>query len=222
MPTEAAVRPSLAVDPLLAALRWRYAVKAFDPGFKIDAETWSALEESLVLAPSSFGLQPWRFLVVDDPAVRAELRPASWNQAQITDASRLVVFAYKKSLSPADVRRYVERTAEVRGVAPATLAGFEQMMVGHLAKLGPAAADEWAKRQVYIALGQFLASAALLGIDACPMEGFDPAKYDERLGLARDGFGSVVLATAGRRAASDKYAAAKKVRFATREVVRHV
>lgn len=216
------VAPGLAPQTLLSALRWRYATKRFDPAARIDAATWSALEEALVLAPSSYGMQPWRFLVVDDPAVRARLKPVAWNQAQITDASHLVVFAYRKGLSAADARRHVERTAAVRGVPVESLAKFEEMLVAHVTKPRPFDADEWARRQVYIALGQFLAAAALLGVDACPMEGFDPLRFDEILGLAPQGYASVVLATAGRRHPEDAYARHSKVRFERSDVVRHV
>ncbi|NOT32507.1 MAG: NAD(P)H-dependent oxidoreductase [Planctomycetes bacterium] len=207
---------------LLAQLRWRYATKRFDPSFKIEAATWSALEQALLLAPSSYGLQPWRFVVVTDPAVRAKLRAASWNQAQIVEASHLVVFAIKKGLNAADVRRYVERTAEVRGVPRESLAGAEQMMTTHVERPQPFDIDEWSRRQLYLALGMFLTSAALLGIDACPMEGIEPPKYDEILGLTREGCAAVCVATAGRRASDDKYATLAKVRFDAREVIRRV
>ena len=93
----------LAPDQLLAALRWRYATKKFDPASKIPADVWDALEQSLVLTPSSFGLQPWKFLVVSDPAVRARLQPESWNQPQVTEASHFVVLAARTDLTKADI-----------------------------------------------------------------------------------------------------------------------
>lgn len=210
---------TLTPDQLLTQLRWRYATKHFDASAKLDAATWNALEQSLLLAPSSYGLQPWRFVVVTDPAVRAKLRAASWNQAQIVEASHLVVFAIKKGLSAADVRRYVERTAEVRKVTRESLAGFEQMMVTHVQRPKPFDIDSWSQRQLYLALGMFLASAAMLGIDACPMEGIDPAQYDALLGLAAQGYATVCVATAGRRASDDAYASLPKVRFDARDVI---
>lgn len=213
---------TLTPDQLLTQLRWRYATKHFDPGAKIDAPTWNALEQALLLAPSSYGLQPWHFVVVTDPAVRAQLRAASWNQPQIVAASHLVVFAIKKGLNAADVRRYVERTAEVRKVSYESLAGFEQMMVKHVQQPKPFDLDAWSRRQLYLALGVFLASAAVLGIDACPMEGIDPAQYDTILGLATHGYATVCVATAGRRASDDAYALHPKVRFDARDVIQHV
>jgi nitroreductase len=211
----------VADDVVVRQLGWRYATKKFDPSRKISPADWQTLEYALVHAPSSFGLQPWHFVVVTDPAVRAKLRSVSWNQAQITDASHLVVFTVKKNLGAADVERYLSRIAEVRGITLESLAGHKQMMLGSLNR----AVEEvhnWATRQVYIALGFFLSAAALVGIDACPMEGFQPDKYDEILGLTARGYGSVVLGAAGYRAADDPYLALPKVRFKAEDVITHV
>ena len=209
-------------DQLLAQLRWRYATKRFDPTYRIDAAAWSALEQALVLSPSSYGLQPWRFFVIDDAAVRARLRTVSGNQPQVVDASHLVVFAIRKGLDAAHVRRYLDRVAAVRGQPRESLAGAERAMVAHVERPQPFEIDEWSKRQLYIALGVFLTSAALLGIDACPMEGIEPPRYDEILGLPEQGGAAVCAAAAGRRAGDDKYASLAKVRFEASDVVRHV
>ncbi|MBL0059396.1 MAG: NAD(P)H-dependent oxidoreductase [Elusimicrobia bacterium] len=211
MPTlsvESPISPASLIDQL----RWRYATKVFDPARKIPAALWTALEEALVLAPSSFGLQPWKFFVVQNKAVREKLRPAAWNQSQITDASHLVVFAIKKNLNVEDVRKFIALTAKVRGVTVESLAPYQKMMEGFAAH-PPLDINVWAARQVYIALGTFLTSAALLGVDACPMEGFAPGTFDEILGLDKKGYATVVVATAGYRSAEDKYAAAPKVRY---------
>jgi nitroreductase len=205
---------------LLATLNWRYATKRFDPAQRIDAATWDALEESLVLTPSSYGLQPWKFLVITDPALRAQLQPRSWNQTQVTECSHYVVFLGRTGLDTADIDRLIQSTATVRGVPAESIAGYRTMMIGDLIK-GPRSQviTEWATRQVYIALGQFMASCAMLRVDACPMEGIDPAAYDEILGLAGSGYATRVACAAGYRAAGDKYATAKKVRFPRSEVV---
>ncbi|MBA3686853.1 MAG: NAD(P)H-dependent oxidoreductase [Planctomycetes bacterium] len=212
----------LAPEELLTQLRWRYATKRFDPQRRIDDATWSALEDALVLAPSSYGLQPWRFLVIDDPDLRSELRTVSMDQPQIVEASHLVVFAASTVITEQDVDGFVERTAEVRGVPVASLDAFRQTMIGDVVD-GPRAliAREWAARQAYIALGVLLSSAAMLGIDACPMEGFDPAGYDRILGLEDHSLRAVVLATLGYRRADDKHAAMPKVRFTKDQVVEH-
>ncbi len=210
-------------ETLLGALTWRYAVKKFDPAKRIPAATWSALEGALVLAPSSYGLQPWKFIVVQDPAVRARLSAASYGQTQPVDCSHHVVFALRKNLSAADVDRYIDRTIAVRGGERERLKGYRDIMVGSTERARTAGTlDTWMSHQVYIALGQFMACAALLGVDTCPMEGLDPAKYDEILGLAAQGYATLCACAAGYRAADDKYAAAHKVRFPAGEVVHYV
>lgn len=209
-----------APDTLIKALNWRYATKAFDPTRKVSDADLNTLLQSLVLTPSSFGLQPYRFLVVTDPALRARLREASWGQGQVTDCSHLVVFLARQQMTEADVDHYIARIAQVRGDRPENLAAYRGMMVGTLVT-GPRAATvpEWAARQAYIALGQFMASAALLGLDTCPMEGLDPKKYDEILGLESTPFRTVVACPVGYRAEGDKYAALAKVRFPAEELV---
>ncbi len=221
MAITAAANAAAAPETLLASLRWRAAIKKFDAEKRIPAGAWTALEDALTLAPSSYGLQPWRFFVVDDPSLRAKLRPAAWDQAQITDADRLVVFAVKKDFGAADVERFVERVSEVRRLPVAALEGYKKMMLAS-ASLPPERVTAWLIRQVYIALGVFLTSAAALGVDACPMEGFDKDKFDEILGLPAKGYNSVVLAAAGYRAPDDAYASQAKVRFPREEVVAHL
>jgi len=203
------------IDPnqLLAQLNWRYATKQFDPTRRISAADWTTLEEALRLTPSSFGLQPWKFIVVTDPAVRAKLRPASWDQAQITDASHLVVLAAKSNFSETDVDAHIIHLAKAQGTAASALAPLRGAMAGTIQRMDEATRNAWTRNQVYIALGNLLTSAALLGIDACPMEGFDRAQYDEILSLKAKGYSSAVVATLGYRATTDKYAGAPKVRF---------
>ena len=208
---------------LLEALNWRYATKQLDPARQIPAEIWATLEQALVLSPSSFGIQPWKFIVVTDPAVRAKLVPVSWGQTQPVDASHHVVFAVKKGLGEPEITRYIARTAEVRGVPVAALEGFKNMMLGSLQKaVAGGYLDAWQTHQIYIALGQFMASAAVLGIDTCPMEGIEPTQYDEILGLTGTGYATVVTCAAGYRAADDKYAHLPKVRFPVDEVITRI
>lgn len=220
MITEAAEK-NVTPEALDSAMNWRYAVKKFDAAGRIPAERWAALERSLVLSPSSYGLQALKFLVIDDKALRAQLRTASWDQGQVTDADKLVVFLVKKDAGPADVQRFVDRISEVRRVPAEMLEGYKQTMLQSVS-LPPEKVEAWLTRQVYIALGNFLTSAALLGVDACPMEGFDKDKYDELLGLHAKGWKSVVVAAAGTRASDDAYAKNAKVRFPLSELVEHI
>lgn len=218
MNTAALVAPA----ELLSALNRRYAVKKFDPKGKIAPEAWDALEQSLVLAPSSYGLQPFRFFVVEDKALRAKLREVSWSQSQITDADKLVVFAAARTPNAAHVEAFIARIAEVRGVSKESLEGYKNGMLGKLSRADEAQNAQWAARQTYIALGVFLTSAAALGVDACPMEGFEGAKYDELLGLRAQGYTAVCVATAGVKAEDDDYAKLAKVRLPRTELVKHV
>jgi nitroreductase len=208
---------------LIDQLNWRYATKLYDSARKISAADWSALEEALVLSPSSLGLQPWAFLVVDNPAVRAELMLASYGQPQIVDASHLVVFATKTNLTEADVDAHVRRTAEVRGLPVESLAGLRTMASRSIVQgMSDAERRVWAGNQTYIALGNLVTSAALLGIDATPMEGIERSRYDDILGLKPRGLTTSVVAALGYRADGDKYATTPKVRFAREQVVQHV
>jgi len=208
---------------LLNALNWRYATKVFDPARKIPADVWQTLGRALVLSPSSYGLQPYRFLVINDPARRAELLPHSWNQKQVVDASHYVVFTARTRMTEADVDKLIARTTDVRKIPAASLNFYRDMMLGDLVK-GPRSqiAHEWATRQAYIALGNLMTCAAVLGVDACPMEGFVPAEYDRVLGLQNSGYASVVCCALGYRAASDKYAGLPKVRFEIKDLVQYV
>jgi nitroreductase len=208
---------------LIDQLNWRYATKQYDPTRKISAADWATLEEALVLSPSSLGLQPWAFLVVDDPAVRAQLLLASYGQPQIVDASHLVVFATKINLGEADVDAHVRRVAEVRGISVDSLVGLRTMALRSIVQgMTDAERRVWAGNQTFIALGNLVTSAALLGIDATPMEGIEKCRYDDLLGLKPRGLMTSVIATLGYRAAEDKYAATPKVRFAREQVVQHV
>lgn len=175
-----------------------------------------------MLAPSSFGLQPWKFIIVQDDAVTEQLVAASWNQTQPKDCSQFVVMAVRENLVETHLDCYMARTAEVRGVDVASLAGVRGVIAQSLEGEKQAGRlDTWQTHQLYIALGQFMASAALLGVDTCPMEGLSAPQYDEILGLKGTGWKTVVACAAGYRSADDKYASTPKVRFPTSEVVEY-
>lgn len=208
---------------VLQQLGWRYATKKFDPTRRIASEDWKTLEQSLLLTPSSYGLQPWKFIIITDAAKRAELRPHTWNQPQVTDCSHYVVFTIRKNIDAEQVQKLIDRTAEVRRIPAANIETYKQMMLDDVVH-GPRSlrANEWAARQVYIALGNFMTCAAMLGIDTCPIEGFEPPKYDQALGLPHKGLAAVVCCAAGYRAEDDKYAALTKVRFKAEDVIERI
>ena len=214
---------SVSNDFLLQQLHWRYATKKFDPSRKIAEAEWKTLEQALVLTPSAYGVQPWKFLVIENPDLRRALVPATKNQPQVVDASHYVVFAIKAGLSVADIDAHVARIIALRGVAPESTAGFRQVMVGRLVEgMTREQVDDWAKRQIYLALGNFLTCAALMGIDTCPIEGCDPIKYDEILGLPARGLATAVACAAGFRSSEDPNATLAKVRFDAAYVIEHL
>ncbi len=209
-------------NPVLAALQWRYAAKSFDSQKKIAPDVWEALEQSLILTPSSYGLQPWKFLVIQDPALREQLRAVSWNQRQVTECSHYVVFTAKITMEESYVDHYMNTIAQTRGVPVESLGGFKRGILNDVGN-GPRSkfVKEWMARQCYIALGNFMTSAALLKVDTCPMEGLDPVKYDEILGLEKTPYRTIVACAAGYRNPQDTFATAKKVRFPATEMVEH-
>ncbi len=212
-------KETVSKETILEQLNWRYATKSYDKTKKVSAEDWETLETALTLAPSSFGLQPYKFIVITDPELREKLKPAAWGQPQITDASHLVVFTYKKTLTDADIEHFVDRIVEVRGVPRETLTDYENIIKGSAKQaVDGGYIETWNSRQAYIALGFLLQTAALLNIDATPMEGFDAAQFNEILGLTD--YSAVALAAVGYRdAENDWLASLQKVRFPKDELI---
>ena len=195
-------------------LHWRYATKAYQPSEKITDEQWHVILESVRFAPSSYGLQPYKVVLVDDSKLRQELRAAAWGQSQVTDANHLVVFAAKQKVTEQDIDDFIKLTAETRGMPLDALKPYRDVMVGDLVK-GPRAQHiaDWSARQCYIALGFLLAAAAVQKVDASPMEGFDPDAFTKILKLDEIGHKAVVIAAVGHRAPNDWLAPLKKVRW---------
>jgi nitroreductase len=206
-------------DQLSSALNWRYATKRFDPSRQISASDWNTLEEALRLSPSSFGLQPWHFVVVRNAALREELKAASWDQPQLVEASHIVVLASARQIDTTYVNNFIALTAAERGVEPEKLEPYKQMILGFTKRLTESNGIEaWTSKQTYIALGTLLTSAALLNIDACPIEGIDPKRYDQILGLDSTPYATRVVCALGYRAPTDAAAQNKKVRFESSKV----
>lgn len=204
---------------ILESLAWRYATKRFDPTKAIPDATWKTLEESLRLAPSSFGLQPWRFVVVTNPTIRKQLQAHSWNQPQIVEASHLVVLTSARDITEDSIDSFIQFTAETRALSPDQLKPYRDMIaqfVNHLR--GSHALESWTTRQTYIALGTLLTSAALLRVDACPLEGINPAEYDSILGLDSGNFSTRVACALGYRSQEDASASLSKVRYPHEQV----
>ncbi len=204
---------------LTAALQWRYATKAFDSQKKIDSTTLEALLETLRLTPSSFGLQPWKFIVVENPALREQLRAQSWNQPQVTDASHLIVLAVKEAVTVNDISEWINCLALTQQTPIDQLAPLQGMIQQFTGAMSADDMLHWNTRQLYIALGQLMTCAALLEIDSCPLEGISPASYDQILGLAGSGYCTKVACAIGYRSGLDKYANAPKARFPQEKII---
>ncbi len=204
------------------ALNWRYATKEFDKNKKISSEDLKTLTESLRLSPSSFGLQPWKFFVVESQEIKEQLLAHSWNQKQIVDASHVIVLAHKLLVSGHDIDVYIRDIAKQRGVDEASLDGYKKFMQDFILPMDQKTQRAWMKNQVYIALGTLMTTAAFMKIDTCPMEGFSSADYDKVLGLTQQGYASCVVCPVGYRNQSDKYASLKKVRFSEHEIIKRL
>lgn len=205
-------------DTLLKALNGRYATKQFDPTKKISQGSLNTLLESLRLSPSSMGVQPWKFLVVTNSEVRKQIQEVSHHQPQVVDASHLIVLTRPLHIDAAHVDRHLANTAHIRGVTVESMSEYRSMIMRLVQTAPPEGLIGWANAQIYIALGFLLEAAALLGVDACPMEGFDKQKLDDVLKLPEKGLASVVLCALGYRTDADKYAKVKKSRFVKEEV----
>lgn len=193
-------------------LHWRYATKKFNPNQEISSEDLETLLEAVRLSASSYGLQPYKVLVIKDPAIKEQLRPAAWNQSQITDASHVLVFANMINFGDEGIDAYIERTSEVREVKKEDLKGYADFMKSKISTLPKETRDQWTAKQAYIALGNLLSAAAALHIDACPMEGFESEKFNEILGLTEKGLNAVVIAAVGYRSEEDQTQYQPKVR----------
>ncbi|NOW94663.1 NAD(P)H-dependent oxidoreductase [Mucilaginibacter sp. SG564] len=207
---------------LIDKLQWRSAIKKFDPAKKLTADQLDNLLSAVQLAPSSYGLQSYKVIVVRDAETKAKLRAAGYDQAQITDSSALFVFASVTNLDNDFGKKFIDLVASTRNVARETLQGYEQVVLGALNGRTREQNIAWSHKQAYIALGVLLSAAADQGIDAGPMEGFDAEKFDEILGLKEKGLTASVIAAVGFRADDDRYSQMIKVRRPKEELFIHI
>jgi nitroreductase len=206
------------MSTLLDNLNWRYATKKFDATKKISSEDLNTLKEAVRLSASSYGLQPYKVVIVENPEIREQLKAAAYGQTQITDASQLFIFANDLNAGAESVDAYIKNISETRGVPADALAGFADMMKGTIANLSQDAKNIWTAKQTYIALGTLLAAASELKIDATPMEGFNAAAFNEILGFDKLGLNASVIATVGYRHDEDDTQHYKKVRKSHEEL----
>ncbi|MEZ5507757.1 MAG: NAD(P)H-dependent oxidoreductase [Gammaproteobacteria bacterium] len=199
-------------------LDWRYAVREFSPR-TLDGKAVEALLDATRKSASSYGLQPYKMLLIESESTRMALLPHSYGQQKVVSCSHLLVFAAHTDIGNATVDRYVKQCMKIRGQTLSELEGYANHMKQALAAKTPAEKRAWAHQQVHIALGTLLVAAASMQIDSCPMTGFDPKGYDQVLGLEERGLESSVVVALGYRSASDNSAHQKKVRMDYSEMV---
>jgi nitroreductase len=208
---------------LLEKLNWRYAAKKMDPAKAVPQEKVERILEAARLAPTSSGLQPFEIIVVKSAEIKEKIKPVSWNQGQITDCSHLLVFAAWDNYTPERINMMFDLTNEVRGFTSEGWENYRQMLLSRYPARSAEVNFEHAARQAYIALGVALVAAAFEGVDATPMEGFEPAKVDEILNLKARGLRSVLLVPLGyREADKDWLVNLKKVRRSRENFVTEV
>ncbi len=200
------------MSQIIEDLKWRYATKKYDSSKKISESDLDILKNVLTLVPTSNGLQPFKFLIVEKPDVRILLRDKSYGQSQITDASHLVVMCAFKNIDSDFVENYLTLNSNHRNVPIENLAGFRNHLHRTVVSKSENEILEANSKQVYIALGHLLHAAAQLRIDASPMEGFDAIGYDEILGLSEKNLHATVVCALGYRSEEDAYQFQKKVR----------
>lgn len=198
--------------------KWRYATKKFDASKKISSEDLETLKEAIQLSSSSYGLQPYKVFIIENPELRAKIQPFAWGQSQIVDASQLLVFANITNFGETEIDNYIDNMAETRGIPAESIKGYADFMKMKITALSVEDRNNWTSKQTYLALGNLLNAAAELKIDVTPMEGFEPENVNEVLGLKELGLNASLLATIGYRHEEDATQHYKKVRKSKNEL----
>lgn len=203
---------------LIQNLEWRYATKKFDPERKVSKSDLEDIKKAISLAATSYGLQAYKVLIIEDPEIRKRLQPESWGQSQIVDASQLIVFCNYTNVDDQTIDDYLSLKANIQELNVEDLKGYGDFMKSKITELPDDIMKAWTAKQTYIGLGNLLAACAELKIDACPMEGFSPEGYDNILNLSDKGLSAAVIATIGYRSKEDTTQHSKKVRKPIQEL----
>ncbi len=199
-------------------LKWRYATKKFDSSKKISSENLEKLKEAIQLSVSSYGLQLYKVIIVENSTLREKLKSVSWGQDQITEASHLVVFCNYTNVKDKHVDNFLNKTAKTQDMEIKNLSVYGDFMKGKINEMTKSESFNWTSRQTYLALGNLLSACAELKIDSCPMEGFEAEKYNDILGLSEQGLNAAVIATIGYRSNEDHTQNRPKVRKSLNEL----
>ncbi|MCZ8196624.1 MAG: NAD(P)H-dependent oxidoreductase [Flavobacterium sp.] len=197
---------------------WRYATKKFDATKKVSKDDLETLKEAIRLSASSYGLQPYQVLIIENPEIRQQLLSASWGQTQIVDAAFVVVFASITNIGETEIDAYFKNITETRGIPMESVQGYADFMKSNITTLPLEVRNTWTSKQTYIALGNLLSAAAELKIDVTPMEGFVAEKYNEILGLTEKKLNASLVATVGYRHEEDATQHYAKVRKSNEEL----
>ena len=206
------------MNTFLENQNWRYATKKFDPSKKIADKDLVILKEAIRLSSSSYGLQPYKIIIVENPELRAQLKPAAWGQSQIVDASHIIVFANELNYGESGIDDYFKNVSQTREVPVESMQGYIDFMKASITALSDNDRNNWSAKQTYLALGNLMNAAAELRIDVTPMEGFVPEKVNEILGLNELGLNATLIATLGYRHEEDATQYFKKVRKSNEEL----
>ena len=206
------------MSTIISNANWRYATKKFDASKKISEQDFATLKEAIRLSASSYGLQPYKVLIIENPELRAKLQPAAWGQTQIVDASHLFIFANITNFGETEIEAYFKDLTETRGIPMEAVQGYADFMKSKVLPLSLESRNNWTAKQTYIALANLLSAAAELKIDATPMEGFEATQVNEILGLEKLGLNVSLIATVGYRHADDGTQHYAKVRKSNEEL----
>ncbi|WP_437395879.1 NAD(P)H-dependent oxidoreductase [Flagellimonas lutimaris] len=197
---------------LLENLKWRYATKKFDASKKIEQKDIEILKEAVQLSVSSYGLQLYKVLIITNDELKLQLKEAAWNQSQLTDASHIFVFCNYTERKNEHIDEYIRATSETQNTPLEKLEGYGDFIKQSLSAKPIEEWQNWSEKQTYLALSNLLVACAELKIDSCPMEGFEPEKFNQILGLDQNGLNAAIIAPVGYRSTEDHTQFRQKVR----------
>lgn len=202
---------------VLQKLQWRYATKQFDAKKRLSESQITLLKDAFNLTATSYGLQTLSLVVVgDNPELRSQLRMHAYEQPQITEASHVLVICIQDDITDHDIDLHFENVKHIRKTPEDVISPFRTRLKDMMKEMTKAERQQWSKHQAYITLGNLMTVCAVEGIDACPMEGFEPEAFDKLLNLQDYNLKSVLLLPVGFRSNQDPFASMKKVRKSTK------
>ncbi|WP_158841537.1 NAD(P)H-dependent oxidoreductase [Polaribacter sp. L3A8] len=204
---------------IIDSLKWRYAVKKFDSEKQLSETQINTLKEAFNLTATSYGLQPLKLIVIKNKEIQKELVTHSWNQNQILEASHVLVICIPDSYTNTEVENYFSLLKKIRNTPDAIIKPFKDFLTADIERKTQEELTLWNKNQAYIALGNLMTVCAVEKIDACPMEGFIPEKYDEVLNLNTQNLKSILVLPVGFRADDCYMKDLTKVRKETQDIV---